>query len=640
MRTRKKWLLSLIVDIIVNLPACGTWGGDPGYAQNDAGLIVQKTGVVYTMPGARRGMGTDRGIEPRITEMIRSARKSIDMAFYQISLTSVINALAEAKARNVKIRLVGDAGENQSEGYYRLRRAGLSIVAGNTVGIQHNKFIIVDGKKVFTGTGNFTESGIYHNNNAFLWIEDEGLAAVYTRELDNMNSGLFGNRKPATTHPREFSINGYRVRVFFSPANGEEAVQSIANLVLQAEKSVHYMIFAFTQDELASAIIHAATRKHIPVYGIHDANFIRGASAEAPRIYSSAFLENGTRRDSGPHIRVDGNENYATPGDDSHGGKMHCKILITDAGTHLAKVAIGSFNWSDAAVQDNDENLLILEDPAIANYIYTQFQNEWAIAKDLSTLGISPSGNSGENSGVVISEIGWAGILQDGENGEPGERNSTDIYVELFHSGNDPVDLSHWSLAWGRGGFSSMDFSRIYPIPDKNNAYAESKTSCPGIPGFEEPQWNILCPGEHKIIFVQSSPEFMAWENGYSSLKTSPHLKISGSKNFRMEDSRLSLVLLNKAMVPVDFAGNGVDFLAEETGGFVRSLYRSGYRSHPSDGRSPSSWEPATDNLRIPVFSENGIVGFLPPSPDSGNNGFLDFTFGSPGYENSQGGVQ
>jgi phosphatidylserine/phosphatidylglycerophosphate/cardiolipin synthase-like enzyme len=42
---------------------------------------------------------------------------------------------------------------------------------------------------------------------------------------------------------------------------------------------------------------------------------------------------------------------------------MHHKVIVVD--DHL--VMFGSFNFSDNAAEDNDENLLLVDDPVFAN---------------------------------------------------------------------------------------------------------------------------------------------------------------------------------------------------------------------------------------------------------------------------------
>jgi phosphatidylserine/phosphatidylglycerophosphate/cardiolipin synthase-like enzyme len=49
---------------------------------------------------------------------------------------------------------------------------------------------------------------------------------------------------------------------------------------------------------------------------------------------------------------------------------MHHKVIIIDGRT----VIFGSFNFSNNADSDNDENLLIIDDPALAEAFEAEFQ--------------------------------------------------------------------------------------------------------------------------------------------------------------------------------------------------------------------------------------------------------------------------
>jgi len=61
-------------------------------------------------------------------------------------------------------------------------------------------------------------------------------------------------------------------------------------------------------------------------------------------------------------VRTDGNPHV-----------MHHKVIIIDRQT----VIFGSFNFSDSANRRNDENVLIVHDPAFANYFVEEFETVW-----------------------------------------------------------------------------------------------------------------------------------------------------------------------------------------------------------------------------------------------------------------------
>jgi len=57
---------------------------------------------------------------------------------------------------------------------------------------------------------------------------------------------------------------------------------------------------------------------------------------------------------------------------------MHHKVFVVDGQT----VILGSFNFSQNAETENDENLLIVDDPALAQAFTAEFERVLAQAKN------------------------------------------------------------------------------------------------------------------------------------------------------------------------------------------------------------------------------------------------------------------
>ena len=77
----------------------------------------------------------------------------------------------------------------------QLQAAGLPLVDDGRSGLMHNKFMILDGRAVWTGSWNYTVNGTYRNNNNILVLESERAAAAYQAEFHEMfERGEFGTR--------------------------------------------------------------------------------------------------------------------------------------------------------------------------------------------------------------------------------------------------------------------------------------------------------------------------------------------------------------------------------------------------------------------------------------------------------------
>lgn len=109
--------------------------------------------------------------------------------------------------------------------------------------------------------------------------------------------------------------------------------QEIIRLVNEADKYVYFAIYYFTQRNIADALIRAKERGVI-VRGIND----RDASLDSNKNVDEAL------RAAGIPIEVQKHQD----------GIMHIKALVTDKA-----YASGSYNWTNAATEANDEVLEI-----------------------------------------------------------------------------------------------------------------------------------------------------------------------------------------------------------------------------------------------------------------------------------------
>ncbi|MDH5717423.1 MAG: phospholipase D-like domain-containing protein [Spirochaetia bacterium] len=560
--------------------------GDPGDAVKKD--LIQ---VFYNDPGKNELNTIDKKIDIKLIELINKAEKSIYIAAYQLNRENIIDSLIKARNRGVDVKFVGDIDEFESAGYQELYKNNIDMTVGNSSGIQHNKFIIIDNQYLFTGTGNFTDNGFLRNNNNFILIKNKEVVEYYLAEFNQMYKGLFGKDKKPHGLNNIFDINENKVEVYFSPYMGNEAIKKLTELVDNAKHSVHYMIFSFTDNELSSALIRAARQKDMDVYGIHDFNFITKNSEEAPRLFAAKYNNDMTMHQKGPHIFLDGS---IYPED--MGGKMHCKTIIIDAGTDNAILATGSFNWSKNAVENNDENLIIIHDPKTANRIYNQFNEALKYARSMSSLMPNIYGNVLNNQDIVISEIGWAGSSNF-------EIDNSDDFIELYNRSAKIIDLSYFSLEIGGTQ------KKIVSIPSEYNWYYETE--------------NLIHPGEYKIIYTKNDSAFT--KNTYEK-KTYPHILLSGVKEFSLQRSDFNIKLYDKAMNLIDQAGNSLETPAgyfNTTNTF--SMNRYGYDNEfILNGALKSAWYHSSLNMNC-SFMVN---------PDNKCEEFSAYTYASAGYSN------
>ncbi len=111
---------------------------------------------------------------------VDASRKSLEGAIYSFTEPHIVEALIRAHRRGVKVRLVKntpDDSKTTQSMLLRLEDAGIPIhrQPGSGGGLQHNKFLIVDGKYVLTGSFNWTRAASKRNDENLVVLDDAAL---------------------------------------------------------------------------------------------------------------------------------------------------------------------------------------------------------------------------------------------------------------------------------------------------------------------------------------------------------------------------------------------------------------------------------------------------------------------------------
>ncbi|MBI4387091.1 MAG: DUF1669 domain-containing protein, partial [Elusimicrobia bacterium] len=116
--------------------------------------------------------------EDWIVKAIEAARESIDVSAFMLDSTRIARALAAARARRVRVRVILDRSQFESEGHDLVKTYGewlayhgiaVSLRAGpdpdgpKMFQKNHNKFMVIDGAVVETGSINWTKNASLMN---------------------------------------------------------------------------------------------------------------------------------------------------------------------------------------------------------------------------------------------------------------------------------------------------------------------------------------------------------------------------------------------------------------------------------------------------------------------------------------------
>ncbi len=320
----------------------------------DIAVYFTTPSLVY--PDVPRNRVTPPFLLDMLTD-IANARQSIDLATFEYTLQPVAEALVAAHQRGVQVRLALDREslEDPVDAKFAgiIEEGGIPISWEETTAFLHSKFIIIDNRIVWTGSWNVTINDTYRNNNNLLRITIPAIVENYRVEFAEMAAGRFGNSKQATTPHTRITTGQATIENYFTPR--ERPAARIVEVITNARRSVVFMAFSFTSDEIAGAMVNRQ-QAGIPVRGVFERRNAEGIGSEF-----------GPLREAGVEVLADGNC-YT----------MHHKVIVVDERI----VITGSYNFTSRAERTNDENLLIIEDPVLAAAYLGEFERVFSQAQN------------------------------------------------------------------------------------------------------------------------------------------------------------------------------------------------------------------------------------------------------------------
>jgi phosphatidylserine/phosphatidylglycerophosphate/cardiolipin synthase-like enzyme len=217
--------------------------------------------------------------------------------------------------------------------------------------IMHDKFFVVDGRYLWTGSTNISDScsGGYNANLAVV-LDSPTVASWYTREFETMYiDGKHHQHKPASGELRT-TVGDSKVQVMFSPQD-KAISEGVRPLLKRAKQRIDIAVFYLTNKAVTKDLLDAH-RRGVQVRVILDATAAQ-----------NGYTKHELLREVGIPVKVE-----------AWGGKMHMKSAAIDGRYVIA----GSMNWTSAGEWDNDENTLLIEDPKLAAQYHEFFERIWA----------------------------------------------------------------------------------------------------------------------------------------------------------------------------------------------------------------------------------------------------------------------
>ena len=291
------------------------------------------------------------GIDVPLAERIAEVKDTLDIVAFEFDNERLTAAVLDAHARGIQVRIVTDDEhglEEEDESIPLFVEAGIPVVDDERAGLMHNKFMILDGEEVWTGSWNYTSNGTYRNNNNALVLRSEGAVSAYSTEFEEMfvrhEFGVTSTEGAVT-----FKQDGVPIQILFS---AEDAViDAIVAVMEAAESDIRFMAFSYTHNRVGEVMRERALAG-VNVQGIFELRGSETVYSELPVMYCA-----------GLDVRQDGSR-YV----------LHHKVIIVDDHT----VVTGSFNFSGSAESRNDENVVIIRDPDLAALYIAEYERLYA----------------------------------------------------------------------------------------------------------------------------------------------------------------------------------------------------------------------------------------------------------------------
>jgi phosphatidylserine/phosphatidylglycerophosphate/cardiolipin synthase-like enzyme len=314
--------------------------------------------------------GVDDGLTQRLVDFINGTKQTLDCAIYDLRAEEVAKALAGVHLDPTRtLRLVYDASGSRggnptadpkpSGTKKTIDAFGLTDVAvpvhESGGHLMHDKFLIRDSETIWTGSANFTIGGLQLQDNNCLQIVSSDLVSAYQTVFDELHAKGDAATAVDASVSQAATVSTIDTTPFFSPVSGEGIETEIVDRLGEATK-VRIMAFLISDDGILGAL-ERFEPADADIQGVYDPGGMADVTRHKTDLSAFWFLQDD--RFVAAHSRPFSK--------DRENDFMHNKLMILDDKT----VITGSYNFSENA-EKNDENLLVIESPEVAQ-AYTDY---------------------------------------------------------------------------------------------------------------------------------------------------------------------------------------------------------------------------------------------------------------------------
>lgn len=312
------------------------------------------------------------GVAREIAVFLAEAERSLDLALYDVRFETdagalVLASLLAAQQRGVRVRIVYNVdhpGPIPVPPPPEMAPDAIEALPIETRGVagipdlMHHKFLVRDGRDVWTGSTNWTDDSWTRQENVVVCaLETAELAEAFTVTFEQLWKG--GLVEGTGAEPRPVEAGGFVVRPWFCPAFGDALSHRVAKYLGRARRRIRIASPVLTAGPILATLVEVVKERRCVVGGLVD-------DTQVDAVFGQ-WSSNGVSAWKIPllHAILTGAEfagKESTPwSPTSVHDFMHAKITVADDVSF-----VGSFNFSRSG-ERNAENVLEIHDAATAD---------------------------------------------------------------------------------------------------------------------------------------------------------------------------------------------------------------------------------------------------------------------------------
>jgi len=153
-------------------------------------ILIVLAAALPAFGGTKVYFSPNGGCQDAIIAQISNAKRSIDVAMYNLTSREIAKELVSAKERGVNVRVFMDEKAAKDNKYAKdtyLSQSGIEVRHYTArKGIMHNKFAVIDNQVLITGSFNWTPTANWENEENLLIITDAYIVKQYSGRFEQI----------------------------------------------------------------------------------------------------------------------------------------------------------------------------------------------------------------------------------------------------------------------------------------------------------------------------------------------------------------------------------------------------------------------------------------------------------------------